>query len=111
MSGQEYTYSSKTFDNDNDKVYYQWDWDDGTTSDWEGPFYSGETVESSHTWSSSGTYQVKVKSKDIYEYESDWSDPLQVKIPRSRENVRSVIFRIIKQIQNTFPLFDFLFNL
>ena len=111
MSGQEYTYSSKTFDNDDDKVYYQWDWDDGTVSDWEGPFYSGETAESSHTWASSGNYQVKVKSKDIYDYESDWSDPLSVNIPRSRENVRSVIFRIIKQIQNTFPIFNFLLNL
>jgi hypothetical protein len=111
MSGQEYTYSSKTFDNDDDKVYYQWDWDDGTVSDWEGPFYSGETAESSHTWASSGNYQVKVKSKDIHDYESDWSDPLSVKIPRSRENVRSVIFRIIKQIQNTFPIFNFLLNL
>jgi hypothetical protein len=111
MAGQEYTYSSKTFDNDDDQVYYQWDWDDGTTSDWEGPFYSGETVESSHTWSSSGNYQVKVKSKDIHDYESDWSDPLSVKIPRSRENVRLVLFKIIKQIQNTFPIFNFLLNL
>jgi len=111
MKGQEYTYSTSTFDNDGDQVYYQWDWDDGTTSDWEGPFYSAQTAESSHTWKSSGNFQIKVKSKDIHDFESDWSDPLSVNIPRSRENVRLVISRIIKQIQNTFPIFNFLLNL
>jgi hypothetical protein len=110
-TGQEYTYSTKTFDDDGDNVYFLWDWGDGTTSEWEGPFYPAETAESTHTWTSSGNYQIKVKSKDIHDYESDWSDTLLVTIPRSRENVRPILLRIIEQLQQTFPIFSFLFNL
>ena len=110
-TGQNYTYSTKTFDEDDDKVYFQWDWDDGTTSDWEGPYYSGETIESTHTWTKAGNYQVKVKSKDIHDYESDWSDPLSVNIPRYRSNIRDLMLRIIEHFQNTFPIFNFLLRL
>ncbi|UCF49136.1 MAG: PKD domain-containing protein [Thermoplasmatales archaeon] len=106
--GIEYTYSTKTFDDDGDKVYYQWDWDDGTTSDWEGPYFSGETVEATHTWTSAGNYQVKVKSKDVFEYESEWSDSLGVSIPRARVSMISLLTRIIEQIKIRFPIFNFL---
>ncbi|KYK31379.1 MAG: hypothetical protein AYK22_02550 [Thermoplasmatales archaeon SG8-52-3] len=108
--GTEYTYSTKTFDDNGDKVYYQWDWDDGTTSDWVGPYFSGETIQVSHTWTTGGNYQVKVKSKDVHEYESDWSDSLSVSMPRYRIDFRSIILRLFEQLQQTFPIFNYLFN-
>jgi hypothetical protein len=110
-TGQEYTYSTTTFDGDGDEVYYQWDWDDGTNSEWEGPYSSGETVESTHTWEKAGNYQVKVKSKDIHDYESDWSDPLSVTIPRHRNDIRLLLLRILEYIQHTSPIFNLLLKL
>ena len=79
-TGIEYTFSSSTTDPDDDQVYYKFSWGDDTESIWLGPYDSGETVESSHTWTEEGYYAVKVKAKDIYDAESDWSDSLIVHI-------------------------------
>jgi hypothetical protein len=110
-TGEELTYSTKTFDDDGDELYYMWDWDDGTTSDWEGPYLSAETVDFTHTWTTAGNYQIKVKAKDIHDYESEWSDTLSVSVPRTRGNVRFILTRIIEQLRNTFPFFNYILNI
>ena len=61
------------------------DWDDKKTTWTEFYYNSGETVEASHTWNKWGTYEIRVKAKDPYGYESEWSDPLEVTMPRSKE--------------------------
>ena len=48
-----------------------------------GPFESGEVINVSHIWTSKGEYNIRVKAKDIEEYESEWSDPLTVSMPKS----------------------------
>jgi len=60
-----------------------WDWDDGTFSEWLGPFNSGEEVCAAHTWTEGGDYEVRVKAKDEHGAESNWSEPLlfHVKAP------------------------------
>ena len=78
--GEVYTYTACTTDPDGDDIYYLFDWDDDTTSDWLGPYESGEEVQANHSWSKKGTYEVRVKAKDIYGAESDWSDPLIVNV-------------------------------
>ena len=75
-----YTYSTTTTDPDGDQVYYKWDWNDGEESGWLGPYDSGEPAGTSHAWTGSRTYQVRVKSKDQFGAESDWSDPISVGI-------------------------------
>jgi len=52
-----------------------WDWGDGSYSAWLGPFDSGEVISASHAWSK-GSYNIKVKAKDVLGAESNWSDPL-----------------------------------
>jgi len=69
-----------TLDPDGDDVFYLVDWDDGTSSEWLGPYQSGEVVEISHEWSEPGTYEIKVKAKDMHSGESDWSDPFTIVI-------------------------------
>lgn len=83
--GTEYVYSSKTSDSDGDQVYYLWDWGDGNNSGWLGPYDSGTTNTVNHTWTLEGTYQIKVKAKDVWSAESDWSDPLSVTMPFTYE--------------------------
>jgi len=77
---QTYILTTSTTDSEEDLIYYQWDWGDNTTSNWIGPFGSGLIAGASHAWSKLGTYQVKVKAKDIHGNESDWSESQTVKI-------------------------------
>ncbi|MCD6468357.1 MAG: PQQ-binding-like beta-propeller repeat protein, partial [Thermoplasmata archaeon] len=81
--GENLIFTVVTNDPDNDRVYYQFDWDDGSNSGWLGPYNSGETIKVSHTWLDGGNYNVKVQAKDFYNSSnsySEWSQPLQIKI-------------------------------
>lgn len=77
---REYTFTSVSSDPNNDQIYYQFNWGDGTSSAWLGPYSSGQTVASSHAWSAIGNYDIKVKAKDINGASSQWSDPLTITI-------------------------------
>jgi hypothetical protein len=93
--GEEYTYTTYYTDPEGDQVHYKWDWADGTFSGWLGPFDSGETASATHSWSNKGIYSIRVKAKDDFEYESDWSEPLTVTMPRNRE-VQQMLFILQK---------------
>ena len=103
--GVSYTYSSATVDSNGEPIFYKFDWDDGTETEWLGPYNSGQTITTSHIWNSKGNYAVKVKAKDIYGGESFWSDPLTISMPKST---------IIHQLNNFIyyhPLIKELFNI
>ena len=78
--GVSYSYSTFTTDPDEDSVYYYFDWGDGATSGWRGPYTSGTSITIKHQWENTGTYAVKVKAKDSLDQESEWSSPLTVLI-------------------------------
>jgi hypothetical protein len=75
-----YTYSTSTIDQDNDNVYYKWDWGDTKVSIWLGPFNVSDICTYSHSWNKIGIYHIKVKAKDVYGHESSWSSPFTVEI-------------------------------
>jgi hypothetical protein len=76
----EYTYTSSATEPDNEQLYYLFDWGDGSTSGWLGPFTSGQIGTGAHTWTELGTYNVKVKARDIWGAGSAWSEILVVTI-------------------------------
>ena len=76
----EYTYTSSATEPDNEQMYYLFDWGDGSSSGWIGPYSSGQTGTGTHTWTILGTYNVKVKARDIWGAGSSWSEPLVVTI-------------------------------
>jgi len=80
--GKNYTYITSANDEDDDLLYYRFDWGDGTDSGWQGPFLSGEKAEISHSWEEKGVYEIKVKAMDMYGAESDWSDSLSISMPK-----------------------------
>ena len=75
-----YTYSTKTSDPDGDSVKYYFDWGDGKLSEWTNLSGSSEQISVSHTWDSTGFFQVRVKARDKDEMESEWSNALLVKV-------------------------------
>lgn len=103
---KEYSYSTHISDPDGDDSYCLFDWGDETTSEWLGPFTSGQTASTSHVWLSKGNYQVKVKAKDTNGLESEWSDPLPVSMPKNKIINRSIlqILKLQNLISNNFPL-------
>jgi len=79
-TGIEYSFSAVATDNDDDLLWYQWSWGDGETSEWIGPFQSGESCESSHVWTNPGDMAVTVKVKDELDAQSGYSNPYTVSI-------------------------------
>lgn len=82
-AGETYNYTTSTVDPDGYKLYYLFDWGDGTESGWLGPYNTGEICEASHLWGVEGSYSVIVKAKDEYDEESSWSDPLSITMPKN----------------------------
>ncbi len=76
----DYSYTTSSTDPIGDSILYQFSWGDGTSTTWLGPYASGQTIAASHAWSSTGTYEVKVKAKDTNGAASGWSQPLTVTI-------------------------------
>jgi len=77
---QDYTYTTSSTDPNGDRVYYIWDWGDGTTSGWLGPYNSGVLCTATHRWNTTNIYYVIVKAKDTTGLESPWSTLLPVTI-------------------------------
>jgi hypothetical protein len=77
-AGEEYSYWTYTIDPEGDQLYYLFDWGDLTQSSWIGPFGSGENISASHVWQKRGEYSIRVKAKDSYNAESNWSDSCTV---------------------------------
>ena len=102
--GTSYTYSSTTTDPDGNQIYYWFDWGDTTNSGWVGPYASGATGSASHTWTSQGNYNVKVKAKDDpHAAESIWSDPLTVTMPRNKV-INTPFLNFLENHPNLFPI-------
>ena len=92
-AGMQYTYTSSTTDPEGDSMYYQFDWGDGTESEWLGPYSNGQTVSASHSWRKTGTSNIRVKAKDD-NIVSLWSSPLSVNVLSSMPTTDVTLYRI-----------------
>ncbi|MBU1940494.1 MAG: hypothetical protein KKC68_01860 [Candidatus Thermoplasmatota archaeon] len=104
-AGESYTYTTSTTDPDGDTISYQFDWGDNTTSDWVGPYSSGQTAEASKTWTEQGTYEIRVIARDELGKLSSWSEPLVIQMPLNKAAPTPVILRFL---QNHPYLYHFL---
>jgi hypothetical protein len=105
VSGTKYSYTTSTSDSNEDQVYYLFDWDDGSTSNWIGPYDSGQVVSVAHVWELKGNFEIKVKAKDTDGAQSDWSDPLPITMPKIKQ------LSFIERLSDIFPLFHQILNL
>ncbi len=72
--GVDYEFTFSAIDPDGDNVSYYIDWGDGEETGWIGYFESGEEITASHMWNEKGDYILRCKAKDIWDYESEWSE-------------------------------------
>ncbi|MBN1861536.1 MAG: Zn-dependent exopeptidase M28 [Candidatus Thermoplasmatota archaeon] len=102
--GTPYTYTFRSTDPNADDVYYYIEWGDGNTTEWAGPYESGEDAEISHQWDTKGTYLIKAKAKDIYGIESNWGT-LSVVMPKDTSYVLTgVLQRLFEIFPRAFPI-------
>jgi len=98
-----YSYNISATDLDGHAVEYFVDWRDGNTTDWIGPYESGETISIDYTWAGRGTYEIRVKARDIYEVESGWSEPhtMHITAPEIKiDGIYGGLFKIHVDISN-----------
>jgi hypothetical protein len=110
-TGEEYTFSTSTTDPNGDDVFYWFDWGDGNNSGWLGPYNSGNEGSASYNWSVPGNYEIKVKAKDVYDFESDWSDPLPLIMPKNKPYLNPSFFWFLEQHPHLFPILRHLLKL
>jgi hypothetical protein len=101
--GVSYLYSSRSTDPEEQALFYQWDWGDGNVSEWIGPVASGLTTTITHSWSEQGTCAVRVKCRDLYNEESDWSEPLSVTMPKSTPIILPSFFAMFLKLFQQYP--------
>jgi hypothetical protein len=94
----------KTTDPDGVRISYIFDWGEGNQSCWL--YKKFGYIKSYHSWSEEGTYEIRVKARDQYGAESEWSDPLVISIPKNKSinEFNPWIFRLIQR----FPILEFL---
>ena len=81
-----YSFQTSTIDPEEDSISYQFDWGDGTYSEWSEYISSGDSINMEHSYSSEGTYGVKSKAKDVEENESSWSSGHSITITFSNRS-------------------------
>ncbi len=97
--GVEYSYTTnEANDPDGHEVSYLFDWDDGETSGWIA------LPSASHSWDTEGTYWIKVKAKDTYGAESNWSDSLIVHITSEDQEIDTGFIYGIVSDNNANPI-------
>ena len=103
--GKPYSYYTSSADADDNQMLYFWDWGDGDTSGWVGPYNSGDVCEESHTWMVKGSYLVKAKAKDKWGVESDWSDSLTIRMEK-RKYANPLLLDLLLSSKNESQLFN-----
>jgi hypothetical protein len=76
--GVNYTFCITVNDPEGDNVFCLWDWGDGTEGGWLGPYASGAEICVTHAWSNEGSFSIRVKVKDEYGAESEWSETFSI---------------------------------
>jgi hypothetical protein len=96
-------------DQQDDDVYYQFDWGNGETSEWIGPSADETSITAEYTWTDQGDFEVRVHAKDAGGHIGDWSSPLPITVPRSREVINSALLEFL---EHYFPvLYQFITTL
>jgi outer membrane protein assembly factor BamB len=89
------------------QLYYLIDWGDDTTTDWLGPFNSGESIMMNHSWVNKGTYNIKARARDTDNLWGPWGE-LEITMPYSYEPQFPFIQWLLERFPNAFPILRFL---
>jgi hypothetical protein len=97
--------TATTTDSDGDMIQYFFDYGDGTTSGWTTMVNSGTAAHINHSWAKTGSYTVKVKTRDTALAESPFGTlPITVPTVALYSNGPFQILRfILERLLQWFP--------
>jgi len=101
--GENYVYTISSIDPNDDNITFCIDWGDNTGEKCFGPYKSGEEVIVDYIWNDRGIYVIKVKSRDEYGAESDWTN-LEVSMPKLKSN------NILQRLIEKYPIISRVYN-
>ena len=113
-NGINFDFTANTTDPEGDQIYYFFDWGNGNISGWLGPVNSSESVTTSYAWRDDGNYTIRVKAKDIFGGESNWSisHPISIAEQINFSNVKlGHIYFKLYSFNRSFIFSDFLARL
>jgi len=97
------TFSSSSIDPNGHKVTYYFTWGDGD-DDWTELTESGLQASASHTWSDTGSFDIKLKAVDEYGEESDWSESVNIEITKNKSINKPLINLIFQRFFQRFSI-------
>jgi hypothetical protein len=100
---EDYIYEFYSIDPEGNDVLFRVDWGDNSSTQWFGPFDSGEIVTIEHNWNENGNYVLKVQSKDVYGDKSEWS-LFEIAIAKNKFIIKNLF--LLKFFENH-PFFSF----
>ena len=71
---------------------------------------SGNKCIATYSWVEDGSYEIKVKAKNVDGSESEWSDSLTVSMPRTKAMDKSLLY-FLDQYIHQYPVLRLLLNL
>jgi hypothetical protein len=98
-----YEYTIEAIDAEGQQVSYYIDWGDGNSTEWLGPYESGEQIIVNHSWQTKQIFNIKAKAKDAIGAESEWAY-LAVKIPILSGKSRILLLGTITGLEKTQPI-------
>ncbi len=82
-AGEDYWYTFRVVDPDNNPISWYIEWGDGTHTWWTPEKASNEKCYYEHAWEKKDNYTIRAKAKDVLGEESDWAY-LEVTMPKSK---------------------------
>jgi len=108
--GNRYKLEIEGYDPEGNDLYYYVDWGDGTEKEWIGPYESGEKTKVLHLWATPGTYVVKIKTKDVFDAESEWTE-FKIDMIKTKPFTKNLQNTILVKLIRLFPILRVLLSL
>ena len=99
----EYEYGFISTDPENDNLTYEIDWGDGNIETDIGPYPSGEIFSLVHSWNKTGSYSIRARVKDDFDYFSNWAEH-EISVPKGKainSNLLELLFERFPYLYNT----------
>lgn len=93
-----YSFTASTPDNEGEEYYWYFDWGNGETTRWLGPFQSGEEITEKHMWNEKDNFQIRVRYRENG-IESEWGT---LNISTQKQRVSFSPLSLIEMLQDKF---------
>ena len=108
--GEEYEFGFVSSDPEGDYVTFDINWGDGTVETDLGPVISGELFTRSHSWDDAGSFTIKVRANDEFNYSTNWIDHKLIIYTKSKSSNNNLLNDIYERFPYAYRIFRYFVN-